>query len=114
LLTGKYIDADPASDTRLGLDNMSWLKERSLDDASKLEKVKSLKKLADQLGISLTHLSLCWCLKNPNISTVILGASKVEQLADNLNSLQHLEKLTPDAIQAIEDILQNKPVIPVF
>lgn len=114
LLTGKYIDADPSSDSRLGLESMSWLKERSLDDASKLEKVKLLKKLADQIGISLTHLSLCWCLKNPNVSTVILGASKVEQLADNLNSLQYLDKLTPDVILAIEEILQNKPVIPVF
>jgi voltage-dependent potassium channel beta subunit len=114
LLTGKYIDTPPASDSRLGLENMAWLKDRTLAELDKAEKVKQLKKLADEVGVTLTNLSLCWCLKNPNVSTVILGASKETQLAENLKAFDFMDKLDASVMQKIEDILQNKPVIPQY
>jgi aryl-alcohol dehydrogenase-like predicted oxidoreductase len=76
--------------------------------------VKQLKKLADEVGITLTNLSLCWCLKNPNVSSVILGASKEAQLAENLKAFDSMDKLNGIVMQKIEDILQNKPVIPQY
>lgn len=113
LLSGKYVNQLP-TDGRLNLENMAWLKERALADESKLEIVKKLHSFAQELNISLVHLALCWCLKNPNVSTVILGASKVDQLEENLLAIQHLDKLNTDVMNKIEGILQNKPSIPEF
>lgn len=110
LLTGKYLSQLPA-DTRLSLESMNWLKERTLADSAKLEKIKQLYNLANEIGLPLSDMALAWCLKNPNVSTVILGASKVEQLTQNLNCLNALPKLTPDILLAIEKIVQNKPQI---
>jgi aryl-alcohol dehydrogenase-like predicted oxidoreductase len=59
-------------------------------------------------------MSLAWCLKNPNVSTVILGASKLHQLQENMQALGAQELLTPDVMQRIEDILQNKPEFPAY
>jgi aryl-alcohol dehydrogenase-like predicted oxidoreductase len=56
-------------------------------------------------------LALCWCLKNPNVTTVILGASKIAQLEENLKCTDSMPKLTPEVIEKIEAILQNKPMI---
>ena len=69
---------------------------------------------AKELGLSLPVMSLAWCLKNPNVSTVILGASKLHQLQENMQALGAQELLTPDVMQRIEDILQNKPEFPAF
>ena len=113
LLTGKYIDKVP-DDSRMNLANMGWLKDRAMSDAEKLDKVKQLNTLAQNIGISLTHLSLCWCLRNPNVSTVILGASKVAQLEENLKCLDAMPIVTTDVMEKIETILQNKPLIPEF
>ncbi len=113
LLTGKYLDQLP-SDARLSLENMAWLKDRTMADIAKLEKVKKLYDLAKETGISLTDLSLCWCLKNPNVSTVILGASKVSQLEQNLNCLQAMPLLTPELLEKIETIVVNKPLTPEY
>ena len=85
-----------------------------MGDTDKLEKVKKLIVLAKEAGISLTHLALCWCLKNKNVSTVILGASKVSQLEENLKCWDAMPKLTDDLMNRIEEILQNKPKLVVY
>ncbi|MDW8272876.1 MAG: aldo/keto reductase [Chitinophagales bacterium] len=110
LLTGKYLN-DVPKNSRLELTNMQWLKEKLLYDNEKMNKVRELKALADKYQISLTHLSLAWCLKNPNVSTVILGASKPEQLKENLECLRIVPLLSQDIMNEIENILQNKPQI---
>ena len=61
--------------------------------------------------MSMAHLSIAWCLKNPNVSTVILGASRLSQLEDNLNAMDALTKLTPEVIERIETIVANKPTV---
>lgn len=113
MLTGKYLKDVPA-DSRLGQQNMAWLKDRMMADTDKIEKTKKLDGLAKELGISLTHMSLCWCLKNPNVTSVILGASKVAQLEDNLKCYDAMPKLTTEVMDKIEAILQNKPKIVEF
>ncbi|MBK6521677.1 MAG: aldo/keto reductase [Sphingobacteriaceae bacterium] len=110
LLTGKYNNADP-KDTRLNIEGMDWLKERTLGDQGRIEKTKSLDKLAKELGTSLPKLAIAWCARNINVSTVILGASKPEQLKETLTSLDLLPKLTEDVMLKVETILQNKPVL---
>ena len=90
---------------------MAWLKDRALADTDRIEKIRQLHTLSQQIGISLTNLALCWCLKNPNVTSVILGASKVSQLEDNLKCLDELPKLTTEVMDKIEVILQNKPVL---
>ena len=113
ILTGKYLDKLP-EDSRMNMKNMGWLKDRALSDTEKHDKVKELYKLSQDLGISLTNMALCWCLKNPNVTTVILGASKVAQLEENLKCETAMPKLTPEVIEKIDAILQNKPVIPEY
>jgi voltage-dependent potassium channel beta subunit len=110
MLTGKYNDGIPG-DSRLALSGYEWLRDlwTNEDGQQKLEKVRQLTALAKDIGISITHLSLAWCLKNPNVSTVILGASRLVQLEDNLKSLDAIEKLTPKVMKSIETIVANKP-----
>jgi voltage-dependent potassium channel beta subunit len=109
LLSGKYTAGD-TKDTRLDLKGMEWLKESVLAE-EKLEKAKKLQAYADELNVPLAKLSLAWCLKNPNVSTVILGASKTEQLKENLTALDVLPLLTEQAMVDIENIMQTKPVL---
>lgn len=106
-LTGKYNDGIPA-DSRLGLEGFDWLKDRWIQDA-KLEKVKKLTVLAKNLDVSLASLAIAWTIRNPHVTTAILGATKKSQLEDNLKALDVLNLLTPEVLQQIEDILQNKP-----
>lgn len=112
LLTGKYNDGIPA-DSRLGLEGFDWLKDRWMAE-EKINKVKQLGKLADKIGVSLASLSIAWCIKNPNVTTAILGATKKEQLLNNLRSLEALEKLSPEVMVEIDTIMQTKPVLPDF
>lgn len=112
ILSGKYNDQFPDG-TRLGMDGLEWLKERNLTQ-ERITAVLALGLLAKELGLSLPVMSLAWCLKNPNVSTVILGASKLHQLQENMQALGAQELLTPDVMQRIEDILQNKPEFPAF
>ncbi|MBB5637496.1 voltage-dependent potassium channel beta subunit [Pedobacter cryoconitis] len=112
LLSGKYT-AGEAKNTRLDMKGMEWLKESALAE-EKLAKVKNLQTLADELNVPLAKLSLAWCLKNPNVSTVILGASKTEQLKENLTTLNVLPLLTAGVMEDIENIMQTKPVQPQF
>jgi len=113
LLTGKYNNGMPA-DNRLSMEGMEWLKERTLSDPSRITKTQQLDTLAKDLGTTLPKLSIAWCVKNPNVSTAILGASKPAQLKENLTALEALPLLTPEVIEKIEGILANKPVLPLF
>lgn len=107
LLTGKYNDGLPTDGSRLSRENLAWLKDKNLteDRISKTRKLTSFAK--NKLGISMTHLALAWCLKNPNVSSVILGASKVSQLEDNLKSLEVVPLLTQEVMDDIDAILEK-------
>lgn len=106
-LTGKYNEGIPEG-SRLAIPGFDWLKERWLQE-DRIKKVKQLAELASSLGVSLANMAIAWTLKNPHVSTAILGASKKEQLAENLRSLEALPKLTPGVMDKIEEILKNKP-----
>lgn len=108
LLTGKYNDGKIPSDTRLAMDGLEWLRDATLAE-ERFEKVRKLCKIADEIGVPMSQIALAWCLKNPNVSTVILGASKVSQLEENLKSLEVVKLLDEAIMQKIEDVLQNKP-----
>jgi aryl-alcohol dehydrogenase-like predicted oxidoreductase len=110
ILSGKYNSEFPDG-TRLGMDGLEWLKERNLTP-ERIKAVLELTALAKDLGLSLPVMSLAWCLKNPNVSTVILGASKVTQLQENLKALDAQALLTEEVMQKIESILNNTPVFP--
>jgi len=109
LLTGKYNNGLPP-DSRLALEDFDWLKNRLMME-EKINKVKALGLLADELSVSLPSLAIAWCIKNPNVSTAILGATKKEQLMDNLKALDVLPKLTPEVVEKIENIMQTKPTL---
>jgi voltage-dependent potassium channel beta subunit len=113
LLTGKYNDGIP-QDSRAALPGYEWLREIFEGEKGKrrIGQIRDLQGIADGLGISLTHLALAWCLANPRVSTVILGASRLSQLQDNLAAMDHVDKLTPDVIEAIEGVVQNRPEPP--
>jgi voltage-dependent potassium channel beta subunit len=112
VLTNKYLNKFPEG-TRLGMDGLEWLKEKNLT-SEKLEKVRQLNRIAEQLNLTLAQLGLIWCLKNDNVSTVILGASQRIQLEENLAVLNLTDKLADDVMQSIELVLNNKPLHPVF
>ena len=106
LLTGKYSSGVP-TDSRLGTPSMKWLRDELLNNPAtqaKIAAVPKLEAIAKELGTSLPRLALAWCLKNPNVSSVILGASRVEQLTENLGALDVLEQLTPDVMRKMEAI----------
>ena len=113
VLTGKYNDGIPA-DSRMNLPGYEWLKEmwQSESGKAKLEQVRQIAALAREIGLPIHHLALSWCLANPHVSTVILGASKLTQLQDNLAALDARAALTPDVIERIDGILGNKPAAP--
>ena len=103
LLTGKYLDGIP-EDSRGALEGYEWLKDRLTDETS-LDKVRRLKKVADELDCSLAQLSIAWCAANPNVTTVITGASKVEQVHENLKALDVIERLTPEIMAEIDSVM---------
>ncbi|KAI0925651.1 hypothetical protein AcW1_008029 [Taiwanofungus camphoratus] len=120
LLTGKYNNGIPA-DSRLAVEKEQQFKDRAAhlstpDGKAMLAKIKALAQLAEnELGCKVSHLALAWVAKNPNTSTIILGASKPEQVLDNLKALEVIPKLTPEVMQKVEAILDNKPdPIPTF
>ncbi len=111
ILTGKYNDGVPEG-SRLSLDKYQWLREYILETESgkqKIEKARKLTPIADELGVTMAQMSLAWCLKNPNVSTVITGASRPEQVEENIQSLEVVEQLDEEIMARIEEILQNKP-----
>jgi voltage-dependent potassium channel beta subunit len=100
LLTGKYRDGIP-DDSRGALEGYGWLAQR-LTDPGTLAKVERLRPIADELGCSLAQLALAWCAKNPNVSTVITGASRPSQVAENFAALDVIDRLDPDVMARIE------------
>ena len=102
LLTGKYNDGIP-SGSRGALESVDWLQEQ-LTDAERLAKVAALKPLAEQMGASLAQFSLAWCLQNPFVSTVMTGASRVEQVHENMQAIEFVESFTPDVMNEIDRI----------
>jgi voltage-dependent potassium channel beta subunit len=107
LLTGKYNEGIP-SDSRAMLKGYEWLKP-SITDPAKLDQVRKLMPIANELGISLAQFAIAWCAKNPNVSTVITGASRVSQVHENMKALDAMDKLTPDVMKRIDETLGNKP-----
>ena len=106
-LTGKYNDGIPAG-SRLAIEGFDWLKERWLQD-EKIKKVKKLEALAKEMNVPLAALAIAWTINNPNVTTTILGATKKQQLEENLKALDVVSLLTPEINKKIEKILQNKP-----
>lgn len=106
-LSGKYVNGIPA-DSRAAQPGYEWL-QKSVTNIERIDKVKQLAPLANELNATLPQLAIAWCLKNPYLSSVILGASRVEQLQENLGAENILPKLTPEVMERIENVLQNKP-----
>ena len=109
LLTGKYNDGVPKG-SRLTLEGYDWLKDRMLME-DKIKKVKKLTDLATKMNVTPAALSIAWCIKNPNVSTAILGATKKTQLTQNLKALEVLPMLTEEVMGKIEKIMQTKPIV---
>ena len=84
-----------------------WLQQEITPE--KVDKVKQLQPIADDLGCTLAQLGLAWCLANPNVSTVITGASRAEQVTENMKALDIAPKLTPEILDQIEGVLGNRP-----
>jgi aryl-alcohol dehydrogenase-like predicted oxidoreductase len=110
LLTGKYNQGLPTG-TRATLEGYEWLKNRFVDQEAqeRIEKVGLLAPIADELDCSLAQLALAWCLNNPHVSTVITGASKVEQVKENMQAIEVAEMLDEALMERIDQILGNKP-----
>ncbi len=109
LLTGKYNDGIPKN-SRFALADMSGIKADVIQD-DKIKKVKKFGELALKLNVTTAALSIAWCIKNPNVTTAILGATKKQQLTENLKALDALPLLTADIMEKIEKIFQTKPII---
>ena len=113
LLTGKYNDGIPQG-SRLALEGHDWLKNMVLGEngPERLEKARALVPIARDLGCTMAQMALAWCLKNPNVSSVITGATSAAQVRENMKALEIVERLSDDVIARIEKVLQNKPVPP--
>jgi voltage-dependent potassium channel beta subunit len=107
VLTGKYANGIPA-DSRAALPGFGWLQEHQIT-TERIEKVNQLSLIASDLGCTMSQLALAWCLKNPNVSTVITGASRPEQVVENMKAMDIEEKLTTEVMEKIELVLDNKP-----
>jgi voltage-dependent potassium channel beta subunit len=106
LLTGKYNQGIPAG-SRGALEGYDWLHDR-LTNQKNLAKVQALEPVARELGCTLSQLALAWCLKNPFVSTVITGASRVEQVRENMKAAEVAPKLTPEILERIDGIFEVK------
>ncbi len=106
LLSGKYANGIPA-DSRAALQGYEWLREHVVNPEN-IARVAPLQSIAADLGCSMAQLALAWCLKNPHVSTVITGASRVEQVQDNMKAAAVAEQLTPDVMQHIETLFGKK------
>jgi voltage-dependent potassium channel beta subunit len=107
LLSGKYNSGVP-SGSRATLPGYEWLKE-SVVTRQNIEKVKKLEPVAKDLGCTMAQLALAWCLKNPNVSTVITGASRPEQVTENVKAIEVVQKLDADTMSRVESVVQSKP-----
>jgi len=110
LLTGKYNDGIPEG-SRFQLEGFEWLRDRLLMQDS-IKKVQQLGAMAKALKVSTASLSIAWCIKNPNVSTAILGATNKAQLVDNLTAIDTAALLTAEMMEQIENIFETKPKLP--
>jgi len=110
LLTGKYNQGIP-KDSRANLEGYEWLRKNFTDETAKerIEKVIKLASIAEIIGCTTAQLAIAWCLLNPNVSTVITGASKPSQVKDNMKAIEFVDRLTTEVVETIEEILDNKP-----
>jgi len=106
-LSGKYNKGVPPG-SRATLEGYEWLKEHTLSQEN-IAKAKKLEPLAKELGCTMAQLALAWCLKNPNVSTVITGASRPEQVNENMKAAEVAEKIDSSLMERIETTLGNKP-----
>lgn len=107
LLTGKYNNGVPEG-SRLAIQKYAWLKDKTLEEV-RIEKVRKLEKVANELNTSLATLSIAWCIHNPHVTTAILGATKEKQLTENLEAIDVYSRLAPEIINEIEVIMGTKP-----
>ena len=108
LLSGKYLDGIPKG-SRMEIPDMGWLRDYALVP-EKTQVIKNLLPIAGDLGATLAQLALAWALKNPHVSTVITGASRPEQVVENMKASDIAEKITPDIMERIEGVLGNRPM----
>jgi voltage-dependent potassium channel beta subunit len=101
LLTGKYLDGVPEG-SRASLPGYEWLRNMLTDPKSN-EKVRSLKAISDELGCTLAQMSLAWCIKNPHVSTVMTGASRVKQVEENMRAIEVVDLLDDAVMQRIDE-----------
>ena len=112
LLTGKYNNGIPEN-SRFALEGFDWLKDQMMVE-DKLNKVRQLNEVAKAMTVPLSTLSIAWCIKNPNVTSAILGATKKEQLIENLKALDVLPMLDAEVMENIDSIMQTKPKQPAF
>ncbi|MBL7713174.1 MAG: aldo/keto reductase [Chitinophagaceae bacterium] len=108
LLTGKYNNGIPEG-SRMAMEGFEWLKDKTIAD-DRIEKVKQLAGIAAELGTNVATLSIAWCIYNPDVTTAILGATKEEQLLQNLQALEVLPLLNAELLERIEAVMANKPL----
>jgi voltage-dependent potassium channel beta subunit len=110
ILTDKYRKGVPDG-SRMSLSGMEWLRAEleSPRGREQVQKTTQLAGIARELGITVSQLAIAWCLLNPNVSTVILGATGPEQLRENLAASEAVAKLTPEVVARIEAVVGNKP-----
>ncbi len=111
ILTGKYNNGIPEG-SRMATRGFEWLQPRITQ--AKIDTVRRMEPIAHDLGCSLAQLAIAWCLKNPNVSTVITGASRREQMLENLKSLEIVPKLSDDVMARIEEALKNRPELIIY
>jgi len=110
-LTGKYINGIPDG-SRLSLEGFGWLKEILLSEEGmrNMEKIKKLTVIAEEVGITMGSLAIAWVLKNPNVSTAMVGGSTTQQVKENLKVIDYVGLLSDEVMERIETILDNKPL----
>ncbi len=101
-LTGKYQEGVPEG-SRGSIESLSWLRDQ-ITDADRLAKVAALQPLAEQMGATLAQFALAWCLQNPWVSTVITGASRVDQVHENMKAVNFIDRFTPELMTQIDEI----------
>lgn len=112
LLTGKYNNGIPEG-SRLALEGFEWLKDRTITE-TRLDGVRKLEGIAKELDTSMATLAIAWCISNPNVTTAILGATKPEQLTENLKALEVYPKITTEVKERIDEVMGTKPTMPQY
>jgi aryl-alcohol dehydrogenase-like predicted oxidoreductase len=112
LLTGKYNNGIPDG-SRLSLEGFGWLKDKTLSE-ERIGRVRELEAVAKEMETSMATLAIAWCIKNPNVTTAILGATREEQLMENFKALEVYKQLTEERMQQIDEVMKTKPVMPAY